>query len=207
VGIKFSGYGLGWGIINYRDRKVVTHSGGMSGMISLQTLIPEEKLGIMVVTNFAPNSLPWALTYYILDRFFDAANPVKKDWSQIYRERAKEIKENAEKHEAELQAKRVPNTSPSLEPGAYAGKYRDDFSGDAEVRLENDKLVFDYNPRHIGDLEHWHYNTFRVTWRNPIFDMPPRSFLTFYLDDEGKVEKLKVTFYDPLFFQKVEETE
>ena len=73
------------------------------------------------------------------------------------------------------------------------------------MRLENDKLVFDYNPRHIGDLEHWHYDTFRVIWRNPIFDMVPKSFLTFYLDEKGKVEKLKVTFYDPIYFSKLSE--
>lgn len=87
----------------------------------------------------------------------------------------------------------------------YTGKYFDKFSGEAEVRLEKDKLVFDYNPRHVGDLEHWHHDTFRVTWRNPIFDMAPKSLLTFYLDEQGKVEKLKVIFYDPIYFHKLSE--
>jgi hypothetical protein len=73
--------------------------------------------------------------------------------------------------------------------------------------MEKDRLVFDYNPRHIGDLEHWHFDTFRVTWRHGIFDMPGQSFLTFYLDEKGKVAKLSVSFYDPIIFKRLSENE
>ena len=132
VGVKFSGYGLGWGIINYKGRKVVTHSGGMSGMISLQTLIPEENLGIMVATNFAPNSMPWALTYYMLDRFLDPENPMHKDWSRIYRDRLSQIEVRNERREKDVLAKQIANTSPALALEGYTGTYHDNFSGDAQ---------------------------------------------------------------------------
>jgi hypothetical protein len=46
-----------------------------------------------------------------------------------------------------------------------------------------------------------------VIWRDPIFDMPAKSFLTFYLNEDGKVAELKVTFYDPIYFKRVTETE
>jgi CubicO group peptidase (beta-lactamase class C family) len=204
LGTRFAGYGLGWSIYDYKGRKIISHGGGLSGMISYQVLVPEEKLGVIVVTNFAPNSLPRVLTYRILDAFFGEP---EQDWNVIYLEQKKKEDEKKQKAEQELQEKRAQKTKPSLKLEAYTGKYFDDLSGEAEIKLEKGKLVFNYNPRHIGDLEHWHYNTFRVIWRNPIFDMAPKSFLNFYLDEKGKVEKLKVTFYDPIYFKKLPETE
>jgi hypothetical protein len=68
-------------------------------------------------------------------------------------------------------------------------------------------LIFDYNPRHSGDLSHWHGDIFRVTWHNPIFDMPPKSFVKFFVNEYGEVEALEVRFYDPIVFKRVKETE
>lgn len=201
LGTHFLGYGLGWRISDYKGHKIISHGGGLSGMISLQTMIPGENLGVIILTNFAPHSLTRALTYRIIDAFLGEP---ERDWSVEYLERRKEEREKKEKAEKELQAGRVKRTKPALKLIEYTGKYFDDLSGEAEVRLEKGKLVFDYNPRHTGNLEHWHYNTFRVTWRNPIYDMPEKAFLTFYLNEEGEVAELKVTFYDPIYFKRIQ---
>ena len=201
-GTRFHGYGLGWSISDYRGYKMISHGGGLSGMISFQALIPEKNLGVIVLTNFAPNRLARALTNRILDHFLDAP---ERDWSGIYLEAQEEAEKRRDNSDKELVASRVEGTKPSLTLEKYIGYYHDAFSGKAEVRMENDRLVFDYNPRHIGDLEHWHYDTFRVTWRHGIFDMPGQSFLTFYLDEKGKVVKLMVTFYDPITFKRLSE--
>lgn len=203
-GTRFSGYGLGWGVWDYKGYKVLSHGGSLSGMISRQTMIPGKNLGVIVLTNFAPHSLTRAVTYRILDAFLGEP---EYDWSELYLDRREEEREKKKKTEEELEAGRTRDTKPSLGLDAYTGKYFEDFSGEAEVRIEDGKLVFDYNPRHTGDLEHWHYDTFRVTWRNGIFDMPEKSFLTFYLDETGKVAELKVTFYDPIYFKKLPEPE
>ena len=178
LGTRFSGYGLGWRLYDYAGRKVVTHGGGMSGMISLQTLIPEEGLGVMVLTNFAPTSLTGAVTYRILDFMLDRP---EQDWSARFQELEEQSQSRRETRKARLEAERIPDTRPSLPLEQYAGVYHDPFSGDAQVRLENGGLVFDYNPRHRGTLAHWHFDTFRVTWENPIFDMPGEAFLSFDL--------------------------
>ncbi|HRH45726.1 MAG TPA: serine hydrolase domain-containing protein, partial [Pyrinomonadaceae bacterium] len=47
----FSGYGLGWFITDYRGHKMLYHSGGLDGMISETGLIPDENLGVVVLTN------------------------------------------------------------------------------------------------------------------------------------------------------------
>ena len=63
--------------------------------------------------------------------------------------------------------------------------------------------MFDYNPRHIGDLEPWEGDRFRVHWRHPIFDMEPRTFLEFEPGPDRSVEALTVTFYHPNRFERV----
>jgi hypothetical protein len=200
MGTCFSGYGLGWGISDHLGHKLVTHGGGLSGMISYQALVPEKRLGVIVLTNFAPHNLARALVYWVLDAFLAKS---KRDWSKEYLELAFEDKKRAEAAEEKLEAGRIQNTRPSLDLIEYTGKYLDDLSGETEIVMEGDRLVFEYNPRHVGDLEHWHFDTFRVLWRHPIYDMAQKSFLTFFLDETGKVAELEVTFYDPIRFRRI----
>lgn len=201
LGRRFNGYGLGWFVSDYRGRKVVSHSGGLTGMISLQTLLPEEGLGVIVFTSFAPDAPTTAITYQILDAYL--GEPAR-DWNEVFLGFRNQGEELALQREEELQASRMTGTEPSLPLEAYTGTYTEAVSGEARVRLEDGHLVFDYNPRHLGDLEHWHHDVFRVTWRHPIFDMAARSFLRFELDEEGEVAGLEVTFYDPIRFEKEE---
>ncbi|MFO7588373.1 MAG: serine hydrolase [Gemmatimonadota bacterium] len=199
LGQRFSGYGYGWFIGEYRGRKAVTHSGGLTGMISLQTLLPEEGIGVVVLTNFAPDAPTRAITNEILDAMLGEPG---RDWNAVYRGFVDQARERATRSEAELRAARATGTKPSLPLEAYAGRYVDELSGPATVRLEDGHLVFDYNPRHLGDLEHWHHDVFRVHWRHPIFDMEAKTFLQFELGVDGKVDELTVTFYDPITFER-----
>ncbi len=199
-GRHFRGYGLGWGLFDYKGYKIVSHGGGLSGMFSLQTLVPEKHFGVIILTNFAPHSLTPALTYWILDRVLGGPT---RDWSAEFLKLRDKQRRAAQKREAEIQKQRIPGTRPSLPLKDYVGTYSNPLSGKATIRLVNGKLVFYYNSRHTGPLEHWHYDTFRITWENPIYDMPKKAFLTFYLDEQGKVEKLRTTFYHPIEFKKV----
>jgi CubicO group peptidase (beta-lactamase class C family) len=201
LGQRFNGYGLGWFIGEYRGRKVVTHSGGLTGMISLQTLLPEEGIGVVVLTNYAPSAPTRAITYTVLDALLGEP---ERDWNSVYRGFVEQGEQRRARTETELQEGRIPDTTPSLDLEAYAGTYEDQLSGSADVRMENGHLVFDYNPRHLGDLEHWNHDVFRVHWRHPIFDMQPMTFLQFSLGRDGRVEALTVTFYDPIEFERTE---
>lgn len=201
-GQNFNGIGLGWFIRDYKGRKVVSHSGGMSGMISLQTLVPSEGLGVVVLTNFAPSAPTRAITNYVLDAYFGEPT---RDWNAIYTDFRDRGAERAAQREAETVASRIPDTRPSLPLDAYAGTYHEAASGNAEVRVEDGHLVFDYNPRFLGDVEHWNFDTFRVTWRHSLYDVPPRSFVEFDIDPAGNVRALTVRFYHEIRFERVAE--
>ena len=68
---EFYTYGLGWFIRNYRGRKVVTHSGGVDGLVALATMVPEEDLGIVVLAN-QESALAAAVVYSLLDAYLGA---------------------------------------------------------------------------------------------------------------------------------------
>ena len=82
----------------------------------------------------------------------------------------------------------MAGTSPSLPLARYAGTYADSAYGDAVVREEGEKLVVQFG-RTTGDLEHWHYDTFQITWRTATRD---RALATFRLDAKGAPVALSI---------------
>jgi hypothetical protein len=84
---------------------------------------------------------------------------------------------------------------------AYTGIYRDDFYGTAQVNEEKGHLVLQLgNPRFTGDLEPWHDNTFRVTWRYHYYG---KNYVTFDLDAYGKPHRLSFALA-PMHYQRLE---
>ena len=88
----------------------------------------------------------------------------------------------------------MPNTKPSLPLSAYAGTYGGQMYGDAKVTEENGRLVVRMlpSPNYVGDLEHWHFDTFRVRWRESIVYPFPRGFVTFTLGPQGRPDEMKI---------------
>lgn len=201
--VHFNLYGLGWGLSDYRGRKVVTHSGGLDGMTSRVALMPEENLGVVILTN-SETPLQAFLWYKVFD-VFTGAPP--RDWSADYLARARANREREEAEAKKLEEARVPNTKPSLPLSAYAGTYGGQMYGDAKVTEENGRLVVRLvpSPNYVGDLEHWHFDTFRIKWRESVIYPYPRGWVTFQLDPQGKVSEMKLDVPNPDFdFKELE---
>jgi CubicO group peptidase (beta-lactamase class C family) len=185
----FRGYGLGWGLMDYLGHKVASHGGAADGMYSRVVLVPEENLGMVILTN-SMTSLPTALSYRILDAYLGGA---ERDWSSELLADDSRGKERWADRWAQWERERVPNTTPSLALDQYAGTYGGALYGDATVTLENGALVLRLlpNPDMVADLSHWHHDTFLIEWRHefPWFD---RGWAQFALDRTGNVEEMKL---------------
>jgi hypothetical protein len=83
----------------------------------------------------------------------------------------------------------VQGTSPSLALQKYAGTFESDMYGKTKVTLEDQKLVVRFGPNYTGDLEHWHYDTFRVKWRD---QMQGKGFVSFKLNAQGKADVMSI---------------
>jgi CubicO group peptidase (beta-lactamase class C family) len=47
----FAGYGLGWSLSDMKGNLSVSHTGGLPGMLSIVSLVPDMNLGIVILTN------------------------------------------------------------------------------------------------------------------------------------------------------------
>jgi len=182
--VNFRAYGLGWSLQDYRGRKMVHHGGALDGMRTHVAMLPRENLGMVVIANAAPTSLHIALIYRVLDSYLGTP---RRDWSRELFEVAERQRGESERHEREREAERVADTRPSLPLGRYAGTFNERMYGDVVVAEENGGLVIRFGPFYEGDLEHWHFDTFRVTWRDRSMG---RSMATFALGADGAVRAL-----------------
>jgi CubicO group peptidase (beta-lactamase class C family) len=193
--LHFNAYGLGWSLFDYQGVKVVSHGGGADGMISQTMFVPEEDFGMVILTN-SINYLPPAMMYYVIDSYFGKK---EKDWSGFYKQVYDYGQRISKEDYNEKLKNKAENTKPTFNLESYAGTYGGELYGNAEVRLEEGKLVLDFLPSEtlIGDLTHWHYDVFEIKLRNsPTL---PRGWVQFLTDADGNITELKVDIPNPDF--------
>lgn len=184
-------YAFGWQVMDYRGREVLTHAGNLSGMAAMVGLMPEERMGIVVLTNLEGNALRESIMYKAFDMTVGAP---PRDWSRVSLVEKASFDSIDAKDQREAEAKRVSGTRPSLALERYAGAYADSLYGKVSVRMENGHLVLDVAPKMIGDMEHWHYDTFKVTWRD---HRDGTNLVTFALDADGKIDTMSTDIGGP----------
>jgi CubicO group peptidase (beta-lactamase class C family) len=184
-------YAFGWQVMDFRGREILSHAGNLSGMNAMVGLMPEERIGVVVLTNLEGNALRESIMYKVFDMSLGAR---PRDWSRISLVEKASFDAIEEKDRRESEAKRVKGTRPSLPLERYAGTYQDSLYGKMIVRMENGHLVLDIAPKMIGDMEHWHYDTFRVVWRD---HRDGTNLVTFALDMDGKVDTMSTDIGGP----------
>jgi CubicO group peptidase (beta-lactamase class C family) len=186
----FQGYGLGWFVRDYRGRKVVEHGGNVDGMTAHIGLLPEENLGVVILSNMSNSPAPEAIMYRVFNSFLGDADR-QIDLSAEYLKLTAEGKAQMQAQEKEFAAKRQADVKPTLPLDTYVGDYQNDLYGAAQVSNRNGKLFLKFNEAAQGELEHWEKDTFRIVWTNPIFleavGKPPIVFQV----ENGKVAGLK----------------
>jgi CubicO group peptidase (beta-lactamase class C family) len=196
----FRGYGLGWGLNDYRGRLRVGHTGGYTGMVSGVALIPDENLGIVVLTNgmksvFAP------LINYTIDAFLKAP---EKDWSA---ESLANLNKSKDTRIEDRKKARVLNSKPSLPSDGYSGTFNAESYGKINVKTESGKLkiYFEYTPDLTATLEHWHYNVYEMKWDKPDpLTWFPFATVQFELDNNNEVTGISFDVpNDDFWFQEL----
>ncbi len=192
-------YGLGWFLQDHRGRLAVHHGGNVDGFTALVAMMPEERFGVVLLTNQNGSGLPGALMLRLFDLQLKA--PLK-DWAgdgfqrlQAARTRAREAQQRAAKE-------RVADTKPSLALSAYAGTYSDSLYGDVVVREDNGTLRLTFGPIWKADLEHYHYDSFRARFDTPV--LPPVP-VTFRIGGNGKVESVVLDMAGTAEFRRAPE--
>jgi CubicO group peptidase (beta-lactamase class C family) len=191
---NFSAYGLGWGLNDYQGKKIVSHTGGFSGYVSRVTMVPDLKLGVVVLTNQEATGAFQAVTYTILDHYLGAP---ETDWVAPFLAQARQGETGAEETVKQVAAKRNATSRPSLPLAGYVGRYRDAWYGDVAIEEHGGKLEmsFTHTRQLTGVLEHWQYDTFVARWRDRA--LAADAYVTFSLKPDGSVDEVKMAPVSP----------
>lgn len=194
----FSAYGLGFVLSDVKGYKQVYHTGGLEGMVTQITMVPELNLGIIVLTNQQEGLAFTVIANQIKDGYL---NMNKRDWIAMAEQARKGMHDRADRmtdsiwNEIKIiQAK----GKTKIDHSTYTGVYHDPWFGDVLISEKNDKLWFDSkrSPKLTGELFPYKGNSFVVKWRDRSMDAD--AYVLFSLNAEGKASGITMKAISPL---------
>jgi CubicO group peptidase (beta-lactamase class C family) len=191
---NFYGYGLGFGVLDYRGKKLVSHTGGLPGYVSKVAMLPQVKLGVSVLTNQESGAVNNSIINHVLDTYLQAPHT---DWIAAYEAIARRTTQSSANVEQQMAARRDGESRPSLPLSKYAGKYRDAWYGDVTISSGGNGLAiqFDRTPSLAGTLEHWQHDTFVARWKDR--ELRADAFVTFSLNPDGTIDRVVMRAVSP----------
>lgn len=189
---SFYGYGLGWFLSDVKGHKQVQHTGGLIGTVTQFTLIPDLKLGIVVLTNQQSGAAFNTITNTVKDAYLGISD---RNWLKTYGERM--TKYNAEvsqkKKEIFAKAQEFGKNKALLPKGEQIlGTYNDPWFGDVELFMQGNDLRISCktSPRLKGELMPYSNNSFIIIWEDRSYDAD--AFLIFNYDENGRATSAKM---------------
>jgi hypothetical protein len=194
----FSAYGLGWFLSDVNGYFQVTHTGGLNGIVSQVTLIPEMDLGIIVLTNQQSGSAFTAITNSIKDGYFGIKG---EDRIKQYNDRRLAGEKEEEKIVSEVEKNieaQLKSKAPKPNPADYTGTYNDVWFGNVAISNQNGSLYFksEKSKDLAGTMTFYKGTTYAVRWNDA--SLKADAFVTFSLDTEGKANGFTMSPISPL---------
>lgn len=184
--LGYSSYGLGLGVSTYRGRKLVSHTGGIDGFISAMSWLPEERIGIMVLSNLSGTPVPTMVTRTLYDRLLGAP---PADWAERQRKSEAEAKIRQAKARETREAERKPGTVPTHALSAYAGTFEHPGYGVAVVTQNGGDLTLALDGIRTR-LKHFHFDVWEMV--DQVGTLPPGGRVRFLTGLKGVVDQMAV---------------
>jgi hypothetical protein len=179
-------YGLGWFQQDYQGQKVDFHTGSLDGLIAINGMIVDKKVGVYILANLDHAEVRHALMFKAFDYFALGGN---RDWSKEFQTLYGDIKARRDKANKDYEAKRVLGTHPTLDVKAYAGTYSDPLYGSVVITAAGDKLSLNINNFLTAEATCWNYDTFVGPYARKEYG---KVGATFSIDELGKISTVTV---------------
>jgi len=193
----FVSYGLGWRLTDVCGYLQASHTGGLMGIVTQVTLIPEMKLGIIVFTNQQQGAAFTAVTNEIEDSYLGVEDI---DWISLLKESVDRSQAEAKEITDEVWARVEEQKAKTKQPysnAVFTGTYTDDWFGDIIITDTGDNLRFSAvkSPALTGDMLYYTGNTFIIRWDDRTLDAD--AFVIFSLDRDGIPSVIKMEAISP----------
>jgi len=192
----FNGYGLGWGLNDIKGNLKVSHTGGLPGMLSIVTMLPDLNLGIVILTNtenggaglFSSISNTIIDSYLGLDDF---------GWVDKMNERLNKQRNEGDDVTKKVWARVDSVKNTAVKTDSYTGIYEDKWFGKVEVFLKDKKLWFKSyrSPKLNGPMAFYNANAFAIKWEYQAMNCD--AFAIFSLDETGKAQSISMKGISP----------
>jgi CubicO group peptidase (beta-lactamase class C family) len=185
-------YGMGFFVTSYRGHKFVHHGGNIDGFSSLVAFLPQDNIGLIILTNQNTSPLPAVVAYNVWDRLLGMD---QVDWTaRIKQQRALTKASELDAMNKGYTTRRT-GTHPSHELAEYAGEYEHPGYGVVKIAFAAGALKIDYHGLG-GVLTHFHYDVFQV----PKDALNPFSEekVQFHSNLAGDVDSLGIPFESTL---------
>ncbi len=195
----FKAYGLGWFLQDVKGYLQVSHTGGLLGIVSQVTMIPDLNLGIIVLTNQQSGYAFHAITNSIKDAYLDVEGKNRiQQYNAIRLNREKEAHLKTEKIKQKIQ-EQLNNTTVQFDNQIVLGTYNDNWFGKVKInQLPDGTVRFKAlkSPDLTGTMQFYKGTTYVVRWDD--VSLKADAFVNFRLDTDGKAIGFKMEAISPL---------
>jgi CubicO group peptidase (beta-lactamase class C family) len=188
-----SSYGMGFFISTYRGHTMVYHGGAIDGFTANFSFLPQDNVGVVVLTDLDGNPLPTIVANNVFDRLLGLD---QVPWNQRYLDIEKKGKEGEEAAKKGGYTQPVPGTHPSHELKDYVGQYENPGYGIVTIAQEGAGAGNDFemtlNTKLHSPLRHFHYDI----WQVPENELDPlqKVLIAFHTDVKGNISSLSGPF-------------
>lgn len=187
----FNGYGLGWFLSDVKGYKQVTHTGGLEGIVTQTTYIPELQLGIIVLTNQQSGAAFNAITNTIKDSYLAIPS---EDYVNLYSNRMKANEASADKVTEEVWTAVAKNKKDKIkiDYNPILGTYKDNWFGEVVISEKKGRIYFESkrSSQLKGEVFFYKKGNYVVKWDNAYFHADAHLF--FELNESETVSGLKM---------------
>jgi CubicO group peptidase (beta-lactamase class C family) len=192
-----STYGLGWFVVPYRGYTLIHHGGNIDGFSTMVAFVPQEKIGVAVLTNLDARPLRDVLAYEVCDRLLDLPD---NNWNPRWHALFAEFFAATDQDRAVAAQERIAGAPPTHPLEAYTGAYAADGYADFEVKLESEGLLGLVAGAWFP-LEHYHYDIFNLD----LARFEQRLPVSFLMNAQGEIDAVSVALepqVDPIRFRR-----
>ncbi len=186
--VHYAGYGLGVFMNDYGGKQVYYHTGGAFGFVTNTCFVPEENLGIVILTNNDNQSFFEALRYQVLDAYLNVPyiNRSKSLLNNFIKELDASIKDIKDLKN------RVKGNKPELPLETYTDVYTNELYGNMEIKKGDSgktlNIDFKGHNRLKATLDYMDNNEWLLSYNNIGYGVFPVKFKK----DGSKVKSIEI---------------
>jgi CubicO group peptidase (beta-lactamase class C family) len=181
----FAAYGLGWGLDDFNGYKRVSHNGGLPGMVTHVSMLPELGVGVIVLTNQQEGFALASIASQILEGYAGAA---RHDW--VVLAAAAKAERMQQLHAADAAPQATADAGTHALPqdlDAFVGTFADPWRGPVTISRNANglRLTFSHTDALSGAMVPLAPGFFVVHWDDRSLDAD--AYVRFTRDFGGQV--------------------